>query len=108
MRLHVRHVVPDFGTKVVGGHMMYGFGTENALAVEFSAVEQHLPKAHVIADGGKRAGTAAVKFRRCIEQLDRLRLLRERVVGKRAGETSPLSLRGVERGTFMSSGPHTL
>ena len=33
--------------------MMHGFGTENALAVEFSAVEKHLPKAHVVTDSGK-------------------------------------------------------
>ena len=88
--------------------MMHGFGTENALAVEFSAVEQHLPKGHVVSDSGKRAAPGAVEFSRCIEQLDRLRLPRERVVGKRASETGPLRLRGVECGIFHAGGPHTL
>src|SRR6267154_5209520 len=83
MRLHVRHVVLDFGSKVVGGHVMHGLGAKDALAVELAAVEEHLAKADVVADGRKRAGAAAVWFGWRVEQLDRLRLARERVIGKR-------------------------
>ena len=75
-------------------------GAKNALTVELAAVEQHLTKAQIVADGGKGAGSAAVKLGRRIEQFDGLRLARQRVIGKRAGETGALRLREVERGIF--------
>ncbi len=39
---------------------MHRLGTKNALAVELTAVEQHLPKAQEVADGGKGASSAAL------------------------------------------------
>jgi hypothetical protein len=78
---------------------MHRLGTKNALAVELT-VEQHLSKAQVVADGGKGAGSAAIKLRRRVEELDGLRLARQRVIGKSAGETRALRLRGVECGIF--------
>ena len=79
---------------------MHGLGPENTLTVEFAAVEQHLPKAHVVADGCKRASAAAVGLRRRIEKFDRLRFAGQRVIGKWPGKTSALRLRGVERGVL--------
>src|SRR4029079_4047748 len=87
MRLQIGDVVLDLRAKMTGGHVVHGLGSENALAVELAAIEQHLSKAHVVADGRKRAGAAAVGFRRCIEKLDRLRLARQRVIGKWPGKT---------------------
>ena len=77
---------------------MHGLGPENALTVELAAIEQHLSKAYVVANGCKRAGTAAVGLRWCIEKFDRLRLACQRVIVKWPGKTRALRLRGVERG----------
>src|SRR6185312_221372 len=100
MRLHIGNVVRDVRPKVVGDHVMHGLGPENALAVEFAAVEQHLSKAHVVAHGCKRAGAAAIELRWRIEKFDRLRFARQRVIGKWPGKTRALRLRGVERGVL--------
>src|SRR4029077_19116708 len=83
-------------TEVVGDHVVHRPGAENELAVELSAVEQHLREAQIVADRGERAGAAAVEFCGRVEQLDRLWLARQRVIGKRTGKTIPLPLRGTE------------
>src|SRR5438270_972497 len=100
MWLDVGDVVLDLWAEVVGDHVMHCLGPKNALAVKFTAVEQHLSKAQVIADSGKRAGSGAVKRRRGVEQLDLLWLARQRIVGKRAGKTRALRFGRVEGGIF--------
>jgi len=60
VRLRVGDVVLGLWPEVVGDHVVHRLGTKNALAVELTAVEQHLPKAQVVADGGKGAGSAAL------------------------------------------------
>src|SRR3954454_9336958 len=100
MRLHVGDVVLDLWPEVVGDHVMHCFRPKNALAIKFAAVEQHLAKAQVIPDGGKGAGSGAVKLRRRIEELDSLRLARQRIIRKRAGETRALRVREVEGRIF--------
>src|SRR3954454_8582128 len=98
MWLHVGDVVLDLWAEVIGDHVMHCLGSKNALAIKFTAVEQHLSKAQVIADGGKGARSAAVKLRRRIEELDGLRLARQRIIGKGAGETRALRFGRVEGG----------
>src|SRR5260370_17989065 len=100
MRLHVGHVVLDLWPKVVGDHVMHRLGAKNALAIELTAVEQHLSKAQVVADGGKGAGSPAVKLRRRVEEVDGLGLARQRGIGESAGEARALRLREVECGIF--------
>src|SRR5436190_1592507 len=104
MRLHVGDVVLDLRPEVIGDHVMHGLGPENALTVELAAIEQHLPKAHVVADGCKRAGAAAVELRWRIEKFDLLRFARQRVIGKWPGKTRALRLRGLERGVLHAEG----
>src|SRR5258708_33391082 len=107
MRLHVGHVILDLWPKVVRDHVMHRLGAKNALAVELTAVEQHLSKAQVVADGGKRAGSAAVKLRWRVEELDGLRLARQPVIGESAGGTRALRLGEGECGIFHAEGlPH--
>src|SRR6202035_1280825 len=98
-------IVLDLRPKVVGGHVMHRPGAKDTLAVELAAIEQHLPKADVVADGGKRAGSGTVELRWRVEKLDHLRLSREGVIGKRTGETVALPLRRVERGVFHAERP---
>src|SRR5258708_19745404 len=100
MRLHVGHVILDLWPKVVRDHGMHRVGAKTARAAELTAVEQHLSKAQVVADGGKRAGSAAVKLRWRVEELDGLRLAPQRGIGKSPGETRALRLREVEWGIF--------
>jgi hypothetical protein len=57
MRLHIGHVVRDLWPEVIGDHVMHRLGARNALAVELAAIEQHLSKAQIVADGGKGAGS---------------------------------------------------
>src|SRR5438105_9718114 len=100
MGLHVGDVVLDLWPEVVGDHVMDCLGSKNALAVKFTAIEQHLSKAQVIPDRGKGAGSGAVKLRRRIEESNGLRLARQRIIRKSAGKTRVLRLSGVERGIF--------
>src|SRR6185437_12749570 len=54
MRLDVGDLVLDLGPEMIGYHQADGFRAEDALAVEFAAIDQHLPEADVVADGGER------------------------------------------------------
>src|SRR5436190_4101771 len=100
MRLHVGDVVLDLWPEVVGDHVMHCLGSKNAPRVELTALEQHLSKAQVVPDGGKGARSGTVKRRRRIEELNGLRLARQRIIGKRAGETRALRLGEVEGRIF--------
>src|SRR4030095_9560106 len=49
----------DAGTQMIGGHVGHGLGTENPLAVERAAVEQHLGEARVVHGGAHHAPAPA-------------------------------------------------
>lgn len=52
----------EFIASVVGVHELDGFRGEEADAVEFASVEEHLEKAGVVACGGEKAGAAGEAF----------------------------------------------
>src|SRR3954447_19485037 len=85
---------------MIGGHLAHYRRTEDALSIEFSTVEEHLPEPHIVTDGSKRAGATAIKLCICIKELDCLGLAGQRVIREGASKTRPLRLVGVERCIF--------
>src|SRR6202012_4379404 len=55
MWLDLGGVVLGLGAEMIRCHELNRLRAEDALPVEFTAVEQHLAEADVVADGGKRA-----------------------------------------------------
>ena len=80
VRLHIGDPVLNACAQVVAGHQLHRGGAEHLCTVQAAAVQQHLPKADVVAHAAKGAGTTAVEGGRALQCCDGLRFTVQRVV----------------------------